>query len=374
MIETVERVKAALPRLQASIPPSVRVNTIADRTQNIRASVADVQFTLVLTIALVVMIIFVFLRNLPATLIPSVTVPLALMGTAAGMYLLGYSRDNLSLMAITIAVGFVVDDAIVVLENIYRHVEEGMAPMEAAIKGAAEIGFTVVSISVSLVAVFIPLLLMGGIVGRLFREFAVTVTMTIPVSVVVSLTLTPMLCSRYLRHTPSERHGRLYQLFERGFDAMLAAYRRGLDVVMRHQFLTLCTFIGTVALSATLFVIIPKRLLPAAGHGLPVRLRRVRPGCVVQVDERAHDPARRHRARRPRRGGGRHAGRPGDRQHRPRLHQPEAQEEGRTATADEIIARLRPSCPAWKAPTCSCRPAMTSTWAAGCRARSTSTR
>ncbi len=342
VIETVERVKAALPRLQASIPPSVRVNTIADRTQNIRASVADVQFTLVLTIALVVMIIFVFLRNLPATLIPSVTVPLALMGTAAGMYLLGYSRDNLSLMAITIAVGFVVDDAIVVLENIYRHVEEGMAPMEAAIKGAAEIGFTVVSISVSLVAVFIPLLLMGGIVGRLFREFAVTVTMTILVSVVVSLTLTPMLCSRYLRHTPSERHGRLYQLFERGFDAMLAAYRRGLDVVMRHQFLTLCTFIGTVALSATLFVIIPKGFFPQQDTGFlfgfaesaqdasfkSMNARMIQLADIVRADpdvaavgmlggQETVNTGRVFISLKPK-------------------------EEGRTATADEIIARLRP--------------------------------
>ncbi|HBD36627.1 MAG TPA: acriflavine resistance protein B, partial [Cupriavidus sp.] len=194
VIATVDRIKAALPRLQLSIPAAVNVNVLADRTQNIRASEADVEFTLILTIVLVVGIIFVFLRDVWATVIPSITVPLALLGTAGGMYLLGYSRDNLSLMALTIAVGFVVDDAIVMLENIYRHVEAGMSPLEAALQGAGEIAFTIVSISVSLVAVFIPLLLMGGIVGRLFREFAVTVTLTIAVSVIVSLTLTPMMC------------------------------------------------------------------------------------------------------------------------------------------------------------------------------------
>ncbi|MDY7578480.1 efflux RND transporter permease subunit [Herbaspirillum sp. RTI4] len=268
VIETVDRIKEALPRLQAAIPASVRLNTLIDRTQTIRASVDDVEFTLVLTIALVVMIIFVFLRNVPATLIPSLTVPLALMGTAAIMYLVGYSLDNLSLMALTIAVGFVVDDAIVMLENIYRYVEEGMSPMEAAYKGAAEIGFTIISISVSLVAVFIPLLLMGGIVGRLFREFAVTVTLTIVVSVVISLTLTPMLCSRFLKNSHAETHGRLYMLFERGFDAMLNGYKRGLHVVLRHQFLTLCVFLGTLVLTAVLFIIIPKGFFPQQDNGV----------------------------------------------------------------------------------------------------------
>jgi len=215
----------------------------------------------------VVMVIFVFLRNVAATLIPSVTVPLALMGTVAVMYLLDYSLDNLSLMALTIAVGFVVDDAIVMLENIYRHVEEGMSPMEAALKGAGEIGFTIVSISVSLVAVFIPLLLMGGIVGRLFREFAVTVTLTIGVSVIISLTLTPMLCSRFLKDEHAARHGRVYQLFERGFDAMLAGYKRGLDVVFRHQFATLLVFIATLAATVGLFLVIPKGFFPQQDTG-----------------------------------------------------------------------------------------------------------
>ena len=194
------------------------------------------------------------------------------MGTAAIMYVVGFSLDNLSLMALTIAVGFVVDDAIVMLENIYRHVEDGMAPMEAAFKGAEEIGFTIISISVSLVAVFIPLLLMGGIVGRLFREFAVTVTLTIFVSVLVSLTLTPMLCSRFLKDEHKVKHGRLYLLFERGFDAMLNGYKRGLDVVLDHQFITLCVFLLTLATTGVLFVDHPQGLLPAAGHRLHLRL------------------------------------------------------------------------------------------------------
>ncbi|HEY9023901.1 MAG TPA: efflux RND transporter permease subunit, partial [Burkholderiaceae bacterium] len=267
VIETVESIKKALPRLEASIPPTVQVSTLVDRTQTIRASVRDVESTLLLTIALVVMVIFVFLRNLPATLIPSATVPLALLGTAAVMYLVGYSLDNLSLMALTIAVGFVVDDAIVMLENIYRHVEEGMSPMDAALKGAGEIGFTIISISVSLVAVFIPLLLMGGIVGRLFREFAVTVTLTIGVSVVISLTLTPMLCSLFLRDEHTVRHGRMYTLFEAGFDRMLAGYKRGLDIVFKHQFLTLMAFIATLAATVVLFVIIPKGFFPQQDTG-----------------------------------------------------------------------------------------------------------
>ncbi|SFH77756.1 hydrophobic/amphiphilic exporter-1, HAE1 family [Collimonas sp. OK307] len=267
VIETVDRIKAALPRLQAAIPPTVHVNTLIDRTQTIRASVLDVEFTLVLTIALVVLVIFLFLRNIPATLIPSVTVPLALLGTAAVMYLLGFSLDNLSLMALTIAVGFVVDDAIVMLENIYRYVEEGMSPMEAAYKGAGEIAFTIISISVSLVAVFIPLLLMGGIVGRLFREFAITVTLTIAVSVVISLTLTPMLCSRFLKPHSAESHGRMYQMFERGFDAMLNGYKRGLHVVLRHQFITLMVFFATVAATVVLFIVIPKGFFPQQDTG-----------------------------------------------------------------------------------------------------------
>jgi HAE1 family hydrophobic/amphiphilic exporter-1 len=270
VINTVDLIRATLPKLQAAMPPSIRVNTLIDRTQTIRASVLDVEFTLLLSIALVVAVIFIFLRNVMVTIIPSITVPLALLGTAAVMYLVNFSLDNLSLMALTIAVGFVVDDAIVMLENIYRYIEDGMPPMEAALKGAGEIAFTIVSISISLVAVFIPLLLMGGIVGRLFREFAVTVTLTIAMSMVVSLTLTPMMCARFLKaHKPGEKehHGRLYMVMEHGFDAMLSGYRRGLEFVLRHQFITLMSFLATMAATVALFVIIPKGFFPQQDTG-----------------------------------------------------------------------------------------------------------
>ncbi|TAL75425.1 MAG: acriflavine resistance protein B [Burkholderiaceae bacterium] len=268
VIATVGRIKALMPHLLASIPPTVHVSTLVDRTQNIRASVDEVEMTLILSIILVVGMIFVFLRSVPATLIPSATIPLSLLGTAAIMYLVGFSLDNLSLMALTIAVGFVVDDAIVMLENIYRHVEAGMKPMEAALTGSREIGPTIVSISVSLIAVFIPLLLMGGIVGRLFREFAVTVTLTIVVSVMVSLTLTPMLCSRFLKeHHEGDRHGRVYRLFERGFEILLDGYRVGLNTVLRHQFMTLCSFLITLLATVLLFIFIPKGFFPQQDTG-----------------------------------------------------------------------------------------------------------
>ena len=269
VIETVERIKAALPRLEASIPPAVHVGIIMDRTQTIRASVDDVQFTLMLSIGLVVMVIFLFLRSVWATIIPSITVPVALICTFAVMFLLGYSLDNLSLMALTIAVGFVVDDAIVMLENIYRHIEEGMRPMEAAIKGASEIGFTIVSISLSLVAVFIPLLLMGGIVGRLFREFAMTVTIAVLVSAVVSLTLTPMMCSRFLQHQHGE-HGRLYRVIEGFFDALVGGYRRTLDIALRFQFVTLLAFLATLGLTVFLYLEIPKGFFPPQDTGVVI--------------------------------------------------------------------------------------------------------
>jgi hydrophobe/amphiphile efflux-1 (HAE1) family protein len=267
VIETVDRVKAALPGLYANMPPGMQVDTIVDRTQTIRASVADVEFTLALTIGLVVLVILVFLRNLRATLIPGATVPLSLLGATAIMYLGGFSLDNLSLMALTIAVGFVVDDAIVVVENIVRHLEAGTSPLQSALKGSREIGFTVLSISISLVAVFIPLLLMGGIVGRLFREFAITVTAAIAVSVVVSLTLTPMLCARFLRR-PSEHHGRLYRGVERGFDILVGFYRGMLDRVLRHQPLTLLLFLLTLAATGALFAFIPKGFFPVQDTGL----------------------------------------------------------------------------------------------------------
>ncbi len=267
VIGTVERIKAALPHLEVSIPPSIHVDTIVDRTQTIRASVADVEFTLVLSIALVIMVIFLFLRSLWATIIPSVTVPLALVGTFGVMYLLGYSLDNLSLMGLTIAVGFVIDDAIVMLENIYRHIEDGMSPMEASLKGAGEIGFTIVSISISLIAVFIPLLLMGGIVGRLFREFAVTVSMTVIISAFVSLTLTPMMCARFLK-VEGHEHGRLYNIIEGMFDAMLGFYRRTLSVALRFRFITLMVFLATLGVTGYLFVTIPKGFFPVQDIGL----------------------------------------------------------------------------------------------------------
>jgi hydrophobic/amphiphilic exporter-1 (mainly G- bacteria), HAE1 family len=268
VIETVDKIKATLPRLVAAIPPAIKIDLISDRTQTIRAAVEDVQFTLMLTIALVVMVIFVFLRSFWATVIPTVTVPLALLGACALMWVFGYTLDNLSLMALTIAVGFVVDDAIVMLENITRYIEEGEKPMAAAFKGASEIGFTIVSISISLVAVLIPLLLMGGIIGRLFREFAVTLAMTIFVSMVVSLTLTPMMASRFLRAHGETQHGRFYQWSERAFDAMLHGYEHGLDRAMRWSKTTLLVFFTTLALSVYLFVIIPKGFFPQQDNGL----------------------------------------------------------------------------------------------------------
>ena len=267
VIDTVDRIKAQLPRLIAAIPPAIKVKLISDRTLTIRAAVEDVQITLLITIVLVVIVIFLFLRSFWATVIPSITVPLALLGACSLMWVFGYSLDNLSLMALTIAVGFVVDDAIVMLENITRYVEKGERPMAAAYKGASEIGFTIVSISVSLIAVLIPLLLMGGIIGRLFREFAVTLSMAIFVSLVVSLTLTPMMASRFLRAHHEVKHGRFYQWSERMFNGLLHAYERGLDLALRFSLVTLCIFFATVALSVYLFNIIPKGFFPQQDNG-----------------------------------------------------------------------------------------------------------
>ena len=268
VITTVEAIKATLGSLEAAIPPTVHVKVLSDRTTTIRASVHDVEFTLMITVALVVMVIFVFLRSFWATIIPSVTVPLALLGACALMWAASYSLDNLSLMAFTIAVGFVVDDAIVMLENITRHIEDGEKPFEAALKGSAEIGFTIISISVSLVAVLIPLLMMGGIIGRLFREFSITIAMTIAVSAFVSLTLTPMMASRFLKSRDEEHHGRLYNLSERGFQALANSYARGVDFVLRHRFATLMTFLATVIATGYLFVIIPKGFFPQQDTGI----------------------------------------------------------------------------------------------------------
>ena len=268
VIKTVEKIKQQLVKIRTAVPPDVHVRIISDRTTTIRASVSDVQFTMLVTIGLVVGVIFLFLRNVWATIIPSITVPLALLGACALMWGVGYSLDNLSLMALTIAVGFVVDDAIVVLENIMRHIEEGMQPFPAAIKGAGEIGFTVISISISLVAVLIPLLLMSGIIGRLFREFSVTIAMTIGFSALVSLTLTPMMASRFLKAHDEERHGKLYKLSERGFQALARGYERTLDRALRHSFITLMIFLATVAATGYLFVTIPKGFFPQQDTGV----------------------------------------------------------------------------------------------------------
>jgi multidrug efflux pump len=267
IIATVDRVKALLPQLQASIPASAHLQVMLDRTTTIRASVHDVEYTLMISVALVVMVVFLFLRNLRATFIPSIVVPLSIVGTFGVMYLFHYSLDNLSLMALTISTGFVVDDAIVVIENIMRHVEAGLTPMQATLLGAKEIGFTVVTISLSLIAVFIPILLMGGIVGRLFHEFAVTLSAAILVSLVVSLTTSPMLCARLLRSEKEETHGKLYRWSERGFQAMNNGYARSLRVVLRHRRITLTSLILTMALNVYLFIIVPKGFFPQQDTG-----------------------------------------------------------------------------------------------------------
>jgi multidrug efflux pump len=266
MIDTVDRVKAVLPDLRASISPSLHLNVIIDRTTTIRASIRDVERTLLIAIVLVILVVFAFLRNTWATVIPSIAVPLSLVGTFGVMYLAGYSLDNLSLMALTISTGFVVDDAIVVIENIARHMENGMKPFAATMLGAREIGFTVLSMSTSLVAVFIPILLMTGIVGRLFREFAVTLSVAIGVSLFVSLTATPMLCAHFLRHE-SGPHNLIYRFFEKAFNAVLRTYDRALRVVLRHQFAVLLITIGTIFLTAYLYKAIPKGFFPQQDTG-----------------------------------------------------------------------------------------------------------
>jgi hydrophobe/amphiphile efflux-1 (HAE1) family protein len=267
VIETVDRIKAMMPVLQASIPSGIKVNFVSDRTVTIRASVADVQFTLLLTVALVITVIFVFLRTFWATVIPAVTVPLALIGTFAVLYELDYSLDNLSLMALSIAVGFVVDDAVVEIENIQRHIEEGLSPYAAAMKGSGEIGFTVMAITFSLIAVFIPLFFMSGYVGKLFREFAVTVSVALVLSLVISRTLTPMMCA-YVLKPESKEHGWFYRVLERGFDILFNVYEAGLKIVLRHRLMTLMVMFATVALTGYLYVIIPKGFFPQQDTGL----------------------------------------------------------------------------------------------------------
>jgi multidrug efflux pump len=267
IIETVDRIRDAIPSLKASVPAAIDFTIVLDRTSTIRASVSDVERTLVISIALVILVVFLFLRNFRATLIPSVAVPVSLIGTFGVMYLCKYSIDNLSLMALTIATGFVVDDAIVVIENISRYLEQGMSPMESALKGAQEIGFTVLSISISLVAVFIPILLMGGIVGRLFREFAVTLSVAILVSLAISLTTTPMMCSRLLRNPDQETHGRIYMASEKIFSGMLGFYERTLKWVLQHSAITLFVLFVTIGLNVFLFWVVPKGFFPQQDNG-----------------------------------------------------------------------------------------------------------
>jgi hydrophobe/amphiphile efflux-1 (HAE1) family protein len=266
-IATVERCKALMQQLRASIPPTVKIDLVTDRTESIHASVNDVRFTLILTVGLVVMVIFLFLRKLWATIIPGVAVPLSIIGTFAVMYVLGYSLDNLSLMGLTIAVGFVIDDAIVMIENIVRHIEAGDPPMDAALKGAGEIGFTIVSISASLVAVFIPLIFMGGIIGRLFREFAMTVTVAVLVSALVSLTLTPVMCSLFLTRESEHSGGRLNRMAEAFFDGLVQRYDRGLVWVLRHQLPMLVVTLALIVLTGGLYYVIPKGFFPQQDTG-----------------------------------------------------------------------------------------------------------
>ncbi len=268
IIQVVDRVKSLLPQLQASLPKSVAVAVLTDRTTTIRSSVVDVEFELVLTICLVVMVIFLFLRTIAATIIPSVAVPLSIIGTFAVMYLLGYSLNNLTLMALTISTGFVVDDAIVMIENIIRYIEQGEKPMQAALKGSAQIGFTIISLSVSLIAALIPLLFMRDIVGRLFREFAITLSVTIVVSAIVSLTLTPMMCALLLRHKPDEKKGRMFKMSEHAFEWIIARYGWFLRIVLRHRIITLAVAAATLAVTVGLFLYIPKGFFPVQDTGV----------------------------------------------------------------------------------------------------------
>ena len=277
VIDTIQQIKQRLPSLTASMPPSIKLQLVGDRTQTIQASVSDVQKTMLITVALVVLVIFAFLRNLWATVIPSITIPLSLIGTFGVMELLGYSLDNLSLMGLTIAVGFVVDDAIVVIENVSRHLEQGKSPLQAAIDGTCEIGFTIVSMTISLIAVFIPILLMSGIVGRLFREFAVTVSVAILMSAVISLSVTPMMCAWLLRHRAEQTHGPWYRRSEWVFEAMAGFYERSLDRVLRHPRLTLAVALATLGATLWLYTVTPKGFFPQEDTGLILGITQAAP-------------------------------------------------------------------------------------------------
>ncbi len=302
-VEVVDAVKELVKSLRAEIPASIRLDLLYDRSVSIRDSVADIKFTLFLAICLVVLVIFLFLRNLSATIIPSLALPFSIVGTFAAMYLLDYSLDNLSLMALILSVGFVVDDAIVMLENIVRHMEQGEGVLEAALNGSKEIGFTIVSMTLSLVVVFIPVLFMGGIMGRLLHEFAVTISLAVLISGVVSLTLTPMLCSRFLRPPGAMRHGRLYALSERYFERMLQAYEWSLKKTLDHRLATL--ILSGLILVATiyLFVIVPKGFLPSEDTESDHRLHRGQPGNFFRIDAEASERGRGRHLRKPQRRG-----------------------------------------------------------------------
>ncbi len=268
VIEVVDRVKRLLPQLQSTLPSAVRIQVLTDRTITIRGSVDDVQFELMLAVVLVVMVIFLFLRNLSATIIPSVAVPLSLVGTFGVMYLLGFSLNNLSLMALTISTGFVVDDAIVMIENVARYIEQGDSPLQAALKGSEQIAFTIMSLTISLIAVLIPLLFMGDVVGRLFREFAITLGVTILISAVVSLTLTPMMCARLLRHTPEEQQGRLFRGSQKVYDSIIGFYGKTLRWVLDRQTATLLVAAATLVFTVFLYIIVPKGFFPVQDTGI----------------------------------------------------------------------------------------------------------
>ena len=286
---------ALLPQLQASISPAIKLEVVSDRTTTVRAALRDIEITLLISVALVILVVFVFLRTVRATIIPSIAVPLSLIGTFGVMYLLGYTLDNLSLMALAISTGFVVDDAIVVLENITRYLEQGVAPVQAAFRGAREIGFTVLSMSTSLVAVFIPILLMGGIVGRLFREFAVTLSIAIAVSLAVSLTTTPTMCAQLLKPIHEEKHGRAYKISEKMFDGILRFYRIALGWVLRHQFAVLVITIATACLSVYLFQERSQGFLSAAGYRAHSGCGASGAGHLFRRDEPQDAPLRRYR-------------------------------------------------------------------------------
>ncbi len=374
IIDTVDRVRAVLPQLRASIPGAIDLNVVMDRTPTIRASLHEVERTLAISVALVVMVVFLFLRNARAALIPSVVVPVSLIGTFGVMYLAGFSLNTLSLMALTIATGFVVDDAVVVLENVTRHIENGSTPLEAALKGAREVSFTVLSMSLSLIAVFIPILLMGGIVGRLFREFAVTLSAAILVSLVMSLTMTPMMCARLLKPFGEQKHGRFYHASERIFEAALNRYRVTLDWALAHGRIMMLILAATIGFNIYLYIIVPKGFFPQQDTGRltgniqadqSISFQAMREKLTNYVDIVHADPAVDNVV----------AFTGGGQRNSAFMFislKPIAE---RHLSADQVIARLRPqSSRANPAPACSCNRSRISAWAGAPAMRNTNTR